>query len=300
MTSSRLIRGVWCAMLSPLDRNGALDGTKFAAHAHALFAQGVDGVAPFGTTGEGQSFSVAERSAGLDALLGGGVPADRVVAATGCAALADTITLTRHAVASDCRGVLVLPPFFFKDLAPEGLYASYARLIEAVADARLAIYLYHIPQISGIPIDANVVARLVRDFPGVIAGIKDSAGDVRHSLDLATRFPELSILVGHEPHIPAMLAVGGAGTICGLANLLPRKIRALYDDAGSPQSPDQAALIERFIAALKPFPFFAAFKALVADKTGDPAWNSLREPLVRVDDTTRAEVFAAVKATGVN
>ena len=95
MTPQPSIRGVWCAMLTPLDPSGAIDDARFAAHARSLMAQGVDGVAPFGTTGEGQSFSVAERIAGLDALIAGGVPPDRIVAATGCAALADTIALTR-------------------------------------------------------------------------------------------------------------------------------------------------------------------------------------------------------------
>src|SRR5207344_2932425 len=105
-----------------------------ASHAQRLFAAGVDGIAPFGTTGEGQSFSVAQRRSGLDGLLAAGIPAGRIVAGTGCAALADTIELTRHAVGAGCAGALVLPPFFFKGLSEEGIYASYARLIDGVAD----------------------------------------------------------------------------------------------------------------------------------------------------------------------
>jgi 4-hydroxy-tetrahydrodipicolinate synthase len=300
MTAAQSIRGVWCALASPFDDNGDLDGARLAAHANRLLAQGVDGIAPFGTTGEGQSFSVAERCAGLDTLLAANVPPERIVAATGCAALTDTIALTRHAVANHCRGVLVLPPFFFKDLAPEGLYACYARLIEAVADARLAVYLYHIPQISGIPIDHDVVARLLRDFPGTIAGIKDSAGDLQHSLALAARFPALSILVGHEPHIPPLLAAGGAGTICGIANLYPREIRALHDDAAGSRAVEHVARIGRLLAAIKPYPFFAAFKALLADRTGDAAWDRLRPPLVRLSPAARAALLAAVRSADVD
>src|SRR5438552_1668033 len=135
------IRGVWCATLTPLDSAGAPDARMLSAHIERLFAAGVDGIALFGTTGEGQSFSVAQRRGALDALLAAGIPAGRIVAGTGCAALADTIELTLHAVSAGCAGALVLPPFFFKGPSEEGVYASYARLIDGVADARFRLYL---------------------------------------------------------------------------------------------------------------------------------------------------------------
>src|SRR5204862_2934621 len=102
MMDTSPIRGLWCATLTPLGPEGAIDHTRMAAHIRALFAQGVDGVAPFGTTGEGPSFSVAERQAGLDALLAADIPASKMVMATGCAALSDTVALTRHALQSGC------------------------------------------------------------------------------------------------------------------------------------------------------------------------------------------------------
>jgi len=149
MDTDHPVRGLWCAMLTPVDKSGGVDHGRLVDHARRLLAQGVDGVAPFGTTGEGQSFGVGDRAAGLSALLAAGIPADRLVAATGCAALSETITLTRHGVQSGCAGCLVLPPFFFKEPADDGLFAWYARVIEAVGDARLRVLLYHIPQVSG-------------------------------------------------------------------------------------------------------------------------------------------------------
>src|SRR5512143_2804360 len=171
------IRGVWCATLTPLDANGDVDRARLRDHAQMLLARGVDGIAPFGTTGEGPSFSTAERRAGLDALIESGIDARRIAPATGCAALVDAVELTRHAVQTGCIGALVLPPFFFKDIDDEGVFASYAKLIERVGDARLRIYLYHIPQVSGVPIGYGAIERLLGAFPGVIAGVKDSAGD---------------------------------------------------------------------------------------------------------------------------
>src|SRR5437763_9410596 len=141
MANATPIRGLWCATLTPIGADGAIDHTRMAAHIRALFAQGVEGVAPFGTTGEGPSFSVGERQAGLDALLAADIPASKMVIATGCAAFSDTTALTRHALQSGCARCLVLPPFFFKDLSDDAVYAYFAELIDAVGYPRLSMYM---------------------------------------------------------------------------------------------------------------------------------------------------------------
>jgi 4-hydroxy-tetrahydrodipicolinate synthase len=294
------VRGVWCATLTPVRPDGAVDAPRLVAHVRALLASGVDGVALFGTTGEGQSFSAAERRAGLEALIGGGIDPTRILAGTGCAALPETIELTRHAVACGCAGALVLPPFFFKDVGADAVFASFARVIDEVADERLRMYLYHIPQVSGVAIPHASIARLRETYPSVVAGVKDSQCDLDHSLRLLAAFPELSIFVGFEPHLPAALAAGGAGTICGIANLYPRLIRRLYDQAREPEHRQDLAIVERFIAALEAYPLFPAFKALQAELTGDPAWNTLRLPLVPLEARARAAWLAAVAACGIS
>lgn len=296
MTKSHAVRGLWCALLTPLDGNGSIDHERFAAHARWLLAQGVDGIAPFGTTGEGQSFAMAERVAGLAALLRSGIPADRVVAATGCAALTETIGLTRQAVLSGCAGCLVLPPFFFKDVPDEGLFTWYARLIEAVADPRLRVFLYHIPQVSRVPLSVELVARLAARFPGIIAGVKDSAGDWTHTSALLARVPQLAILVGHEPHLPRLLRAGGAGTICGIANVYPALVRALL----SPDvTPADEARIAAFIEIAFRQPFLPAFKSIVAARTGDPAWLALCPPQMPLGESARRSLLAALNEAGL-
>jgi 4-hydroxy-tetrahydrodipicolinate synthase len=297
--STALLGGVWCATLTPLDADGRPDHARLAAHVQRLFAAGVDGIALFGTTGEGQSLSVAERLAGLEALLDAGVEPTRILAGTGCAALPETIELTRHAVACGCAGALVLPPFFFKDVSDDGVYASYARVIDGVADARLRLFIYHIPQVSEVPIADVVIARIAAAYPTLLAGIKDSECNLEHSLRLIASFPNLAIYVGFEPHLPAALAAGGAGTICGVANLYPRLIRRLFDRALAPDHRDDLARVERFVASLEHYPIFAAFKALQAELTGDGAWNALRAPLVRLDPGARATWLEAVAACGI-
>jgi 4-hydroxy-tetrahydrodipicolinate synthase len=285
-------------VLTPVTAAGDLDLPLLTTHVQRLFAAGVDGIALFGTTGEGQSFSIAERRRGLDELLAAGIAPARVVVGTGCAALPDTIELTRHATRAGCAGSLVLPPFFFKDIAPAGVYASYARLVDAVAEPALSIYLYHIPQITGVSIDHDVVQRLLAAYPGVVAGIKDSAGNLDHTLSLLRRFPQLAIFVGHEPHLPAALGAGGAGTICGIANFYPRLMRRLYDGPAGTEQREDIARLQAMIVGVGRYPIFSAFKALQASLTGAPGWEYLRVPLVPLEQAARQSWLHEMVALG--
>jgi 4-hydroxy-tetrahydrodipicolinate synthase len=293
------LQGLWCATLSPLDKRGAFDAARLANHAQRLFAAGVDGIAPFGTTGEGQSFSVAERRAGLDALIAAGIAPQRILAATGCAALPDAIELTRHALAAGCAGALVLPPFFFKDVTDEGIYAAYAALIDGVGDNRLRLYLYHIPQVSGVGLSVAMVSRLAAAYPAIVAGVKDSAGSFDNSRALVAALPQLSIFVGHEPHLPALRRLGGAGTICGIANLYPRLMRRLYDQSLDSKPGAELPLIEGVIAALTRFPIFGALKSLQAELSGDGSWRALRAPLLPLSTADAHALNQAVAAAGI-
>jgi 4-hydroxy-tetrahydrodipicolinate synthase len=289
------VRGLWCANLTPLDREGRVDATRLAAHARLLFSQGVDGIAPFGTTGEGPSFSVAERRSGLDALLAGGIGAGRIVAGTGGAALTDAVELTRHAISVGVSRCLVVPPFFFKEVADEAVFAFFAQLVDAVNDPRLRLYLYHIPQFSGVAIRPGVVARLAEAFPGVVAGVKDSAGEWANTEQLLERAPALDILVGHEPHLPKLMRAGGAGTICGVANVYPGVVRALL---ARDVQPEDETRIQRFIEILFRFPFLPAFKAIKSAQVDDAGWRTVRAPWLPLPDAQREDLLNALEKAG--
>ena len=150
-TVPETVHGIWVPALTPLDRDLAPDGGRFARHLRRLLDGGCPGAVVFGTTGEATSFAVDERIALLEAALEAGIPADRLLIGTGCCALTDTVRLTRHAVEAGSAGVLVLPPFYYKGVSDEGLAASYAEVIERVGSSRLVIYLYPFPKLSGVP-----------------------------------------------------------------------------------------------------------------------------------------------------
>lgn len=284
MTASEPLRGLWCATLTPLFTTGAIHHALLVEHITELLAEGVDGIVLFGTTGEGPSFSASERRSGLEAVLTGGIDTARLAVAAGCAALPDTESLVRHAVQSGCPRCLILPPFFWKGLSDEAVFRYYAALIDQVGDDRLRIYLYHFPQLSGVPIRPKVAARLAAAYPGIIAGVKDSSGDYANTSALLECAPTLSILVGHERDIPRLMLAGGAGTICGLANIYPRLIRGLLD---ATETAEDEARLDALLQTLLPYPFVPAFKAVRAEQTGNHGWRAVRPPLLPLDDEAR-------------
>lgn len=277
-------RGTWPALLTPLQADLAIDHARFAAHALQLLAAGCGGVTPFGTTGEGTSFSVAERIAALEAMLAAGVPAQRCIVGTFAAALPDAVALTRHAVASGCHGCLVLQPFYYKGLGDAGIVDYFARLIDQVGDARLRLYLYHIPQIAGVGLSHGVVRALKSRYPETIVGIKDSAGDLAHALALADAFmPGVRTYVGHELHLPILARRGSTGAISGVANLLPRTVSALVEQADAAETPARLARVGDLLDRLRPFGAFAANKGVMALHSGDNGWLRVRPPLQGLD-----------------
>ncbi|MDF2798490.1 MAG: dihydrodipicolinate synthase family protein, partial [Devosia sp.] len=177
--------------ITPFAADLSIDAGRFITNCQALLADGADGLAPFGTTSEANSMSVGERIDLLDALLDAGVAPERLIPGTGCAALPDTIALTKHAVSRGVLGTLTLPPFYYKGVPEEGLVDSYSAAIDAVGDSRLRIYLYHIPQTSGVPITLTLIEKLLAKHPGVFVGLKDSSGNWDNTHAVIKAFPEL-------------------------------------------------------------------------------------------------------------
>lgn len=293
------IAGIWPALLTPLDARLQIDHAAFAAHALQLLAAGCSGITPFGTTGEGPSFSVAERQAAIDALIAAGVPADRILVSTSCAALPDAVALTRHAVQAGTRGVLLLPPFFLKGVPDAGIVDFYAQLIAQVADERLRVMLYNIPQVSGVALSHAVIATLLQRFPATLIGLKDSGCQRDISLGFAQAFmPPLQVWVGNEPDLQTLGARGSLGAVSGVANLAPRLVARLVqgpDLAGA--AADQArmaALLQVLLGG--PWGLTAAFKGLLALRSGQPGWRRVRAPLVGLSDAEYGQLVAQWQA----
>ena len=280
--------GIWPALMTPLGADGAIDHGRFAAHARTLLGAGCGGVTPFGTTGEGPSFSVPERRDAVDALIAGGVPASRILVSVSCAALPDTIMLTRHAQDVGAWGVLLMPPFFFKGVSDAGIVEALAQVLDAVADRPLRVVLYHIPQVAAVGLSHGVIAELLRRYPRCIVAIKDSQCDQAHSLALAEAFmpphgPAIGVHVGNELDLPALAARGSRGAVSGLANFMPRVVHRLASEPDAARTTADHARVERLLAWLGGYALIPALKAIMAAQTGDMAWLRVRAPLVALD-----------------
>ncbi|HEY9063958.1 MAG TPA: dihydrodipicolinate synthase family protein [Burkholderiaceae bacterium] len=273
--------GIWPALLTPLTETLDVDIPKFAAHCRALLEAGCSGVTPFGTTGEGPSFSVAERKAAIDGLIAQGVPAERILVSTSCAALPDVVELTRHALAVGTHGCLMLPPFFLKGVGDDGIIDAYRYVFDRVADARLRVYLYHIPQVSGVALSHRVIRALQDQYPQTIVGIKDSGCQRDASLKLADAFmPRVMVYVGNEPDLQALGARGSTGAVSGVANIMPRLVQRLVGRFDAPQAAQDQQRVMRLLDILGGYGLTAALKGVMALLHDDPAWMRVRPPLV--------------------
>lgn len=279
-------------MLTPLDAQLNIDHPKLAAHALSLIGAGCGGVTIFGTTGEGPSFSLQERKQAVEQLVANGVPAERIMVSTSCAAVTETLELTRHAVDLGVHGCLVLPPFFFKGISDEGILNGYVQIIEGVNRKDWRLYLYHIPQVIGVNLSHGVIAELLKRYPGIIAGIKDSSCDRTHSVALAKAFmPPLTVYVGFEPDLPTMGPLGSTGAISGLANFMPRIVHRMVLESTAPGTAHDAQRVQTILELLKPHSLMPALKSVMATLHNDPSWLRVRAPLVAM--TTEAHAAFA-------
>ena len=289
--------GVLAAVLTPMDEDLAPDHAAFSAHCHRLLAAGCHGLSVFGTTGEANSLSVGERLAALEALLEGGVPANVLLPGTGSCALTDTVLLSRAALGAGTAGVLVLPPFYYKGVGDDGLFRFFAEVIERIGDDRLRLYLYHIPQMTGIQLGLPLISRLLDAYPGKIAGTKDSSGDGERIETLCREFPDFSVLAGTETLLLETLRNGGNGCISATVNVTSRLARQVYDAHAAARDDEAQALQQRLSglrASIETYPVIPALKILMAELTGDEEWRNLRPPLSGLDDEQEKELLAEV------
>ena len=299
MSDTARIQGVLSPVVMPFD--GALrpDGKRLANHCRWLLKNDV-GLAIFGTNSEANSMSVGEKMALLDGLVEAGLPGARMMPGTGCCALSDAVELTRHAVELGCAGVLMLPPFYYKGVSDEGLYRGFSEVVERVGDARLRIYLYHIPPVAQVPISLALIERLLKAYPGIIAGVKDSSGDWDNTRAMLQQFqPEgFDVFAGSETFLLATLRGGGGGCISATANVNPGPIARLARTWEQGDADEQQAALDAVRSIFQGYVMIPALKAAVAHYSGDAEWARLRPPLVELDQRQCTELVEKLEAAG--
>ncbi|WP_157979429.1 dihydrodipicolinate synthase family protein [Rhodoferax ferrireducens] len=294
------IHGLWPALLLPVSPGGELDTARAVAHAKRMLAAGCDGVTLFGTTGEGPAFTVAERKALLESMIGSGIRAGQIIVTTTALALGDAIELGRHAARLGVHRQMLMPPFFFNQPRDAGIIEAVSQVVRGIGDDGLKLLLYHFPFMSTFGFSHSAIAELVHRHPGQVMGVKDSGGDLAHSLALVKAFPNLSILVGAEPHVAPAMQVGGSGSINGLANLAPGLMRRVIDAPTQVSASDEQLMASLLgLLSIRPnMPFVGAYKAVLAEQTGDDFWLNMRAPLSPLENTEVQAVRDGYRAIG--
>lgn len=296
-TKRDLPNGVYAAVLIPMHSDLSCNEEALLFHCLDLIEKGCNGIALFGTTGEGSSFSVSERIEVLTQLIISGLDPQKIILGNGSSCISDTIELGREALKHGCAAFLVAPPSFYKNVDDEGVLAFYREVIQKIEDPSLRLILYHIPQLSGVPISLRVIESLRREFPEIVIGIKESEGNLSFTKILLETFPNFKVFVGNERQIIESVHLGGSGTICGIANLYPELICSLYNQGKRENCPNPIS-IEGIFKALNGIPFIPAAKSLMEKRQGE-IWHSIRPPLIPLNAVQSNLLISSLQEHGL-
>ena len=295
--SLQVPRGVIAPLLTPFNDDYSVATDLYVAHARHLLATGCVALAPFGTTGEALSVGIDERLAAIRALVDGGIDPGRMIPGTGLSNVTDTERLSRGCLEMGCAAVMTLPPFYYKGVSEEGLYSYFAQLIASIS-AEARIFLYHIPPIAIVGIPPKLAARLHRDFPEQIVGIKDSSGDWENTRALL-EIDGLIVYPGSELPLLDALELGSPGCISATANInctAIGQVIELFDRGEKDAARALHATVARFREVIQEYAPIPAQKRLLAESTGDPRWNRVRPPLLAMSQENGRELATALAA----
>lgn len=297
-----MIKGLISPILSPFDDSLNFNQELYNELAKDLLSTGCSGLAPFGTTGEALSVSNDERMQALENLIKSGVSPDKLIPGTGLCNFPDTVKISRHAIELGCKGVMTLPAFYFKDVTDEGLFQYYERLIDEINHPNLKIYLYHIPQVSGVGLSIPLVKKLRSTYPDIIVGIKDSSG-VWENTEQLLSIDGLIVYPGAELPVIDAIKLGGPGCISATANFNPTNIAQVIDLSHDGKW-DQAEEVHKDVKEVRylfqDYSAIPAQKAMLAIKYKDDRWKNIRPPLVQISEQRSSELADKLRNHGFN
>jgi 4-hydroxy-tetrahydrodipicolinate synthase len=289
--------GLFAAVSTAVTAKARPDVARCKEHWRSVIAAGAHGICPFGTTGEGVAFSRDTKIAVLNAIASDIAPS-KMMPVVGACALEDAIVLVSHACEIGCPAVLVTPPFFYKMPCEDGVYAFYASLIDAVANSRLQIFLYNIPQLTGVVIEHAVVRRLRSAYREAVIGIKDSCGKLEWTLAYIREFPDLAVFTGTDHHIVDTLRAGGGGAVTGMGNINPRALRGVFDHYNESAGVELCRTAGEIHLVVEKYGGVPAMKSVIAHYSRDAQWAHVTAPLTTLPPERQRSLIAELEAAG--
>lgn len=282
--SLSVLKGVYAATCTPFREDLSINYAALAKHCGELLTRGCAGIVLFGTTGEGSSIPVYERGKALQKIVELGVDPSKMILGVICSSIEEAAKLSQQALRYKCAGVLIAPPFYFKNVTEAGVMAFYRDVIRKVNHPDLRVLLYHIPKYSGVAITLNTIKTLCHEFPDNIVGIKESDGNIPFIKEILESNPGFQVFSGKEIHIAESVRLGGSGGISGLANAYPELISSLCR-----QAPDRTEEVLKNIQAIHDLPTFPAIKHMLRQQKGAD-WQAIRPPLMPLDKNQSQEL----------
>ncbi len=276
--ASNLPRGLFTASLTPMNDDLSVNYKTLIEHINWLLINGSNGICLLGTTGEANSFSIEERMDVLDEVIEAGIEPHKLLVGTGTCVISDTIILTQHAVSHGVGGVLMLPPFYYKDLTDQGVLDYFKLVIEGVDNDNLKIYLYNFPKMTGVSFNIDLVKKLIAAFPGVIVGMKDSSGNWQAMQAVCDEIPGFQLFTGTEKYLLDTLRAGGAGCISATFNASIKYGAKVYSNWQEAEADELQVKLNDIRKRFEVDSFISSLKFLFAKWFDEPKWLNVRPP----------------------
>jgi 4-hydroxy-tetrahydrodipicolinate synthase len=288
-------------VLTPFNADGSPDAKVLLKQCQWLEANGV-GQAVFGTNSEANSISATQKMSTLTALIEGGLNPAHMMPGTGATSIDATVNMTRHAVNLKCAGVLMLPPFYYKDVTDDGLFAYYSEVIQKVGNAALQIYIYNIPPVTKITLSLSLLERLVKEYPNTVVGMKDSSGDWAYTESVIKLLAPAGFRVyaGSETFLMRTLRAGGVGCISATANVNPKAIAQLAANWQAADADQKQMDLDKVRTVFAQYQMIAGMKTAVAHFSKNPEWLRVRPPLMQLNADQQAKLLSELQKMNFN
>jgi 4-hydroxy-tetrahydrodipicolinate synthase len=283
-------KAVYSAVLTPFKKDLTIDTKLFISHCEFLLKNNIS-LAPLGTTGEANSVSISEKVDLIKTIANSDLPKEKIIIGTGNTSFVDAALLTKTAVENKIYSVLLLPPFYYKNVSDEGVYQYYKEVINAVKSKNLRVFLYNIPQVSGVTISIDLVNRLKKEFSDTITGIKDSSGNLENT----KKYKEIKNFIvypGSEKFLYDGLHIGCSGCISATTNVNVEAAKLINSfDKSEGESINKKIKAVRDV--FEKYPVIPALKATKIKE--DSNWSNIRPPLVALTEQQRSNLAKDLK-----
>jgi len=280
--------GTYCASLTPLNKDYSINHDVFFDHCNKLLEEGADGIAIFGTTGEANLLTLEEKMEAIQSLIDKGFNPLKLLPGTGVASMNESIKLSTYVKGLQIPCAIILPSFYYKNPSDQGVVDYYSNIVENINDKQFKVLLYHIPQVSGVSINLNIIENLIRKYPDNIVGIKDSSNDLNNMTETIINFPDFCVFSGSDSLALPIMQKGGAGAITATANvsvsLLSFIVKNGNDKSKNKILEEAHVLQDKIRKVVFSQEQISFMKAIMKITSQNNVWGNIMPPLISLRD----------------